>query len=285
MNNSVYQLYPLPAREQLLKGLYLAHRLRQCRTANGQAFVYSNFVTSIDGRIAIPHPSKAGMMVPKNTANERDWRMFQELAAQADLIISSGRYLRDWVDGRAQEILQIDDPRFADLRDWRQSQGLSLQPDIAIISGSLRFPIPDVLTAGGRKVVVFTSANPDAERVAEIESKGGQVVIAGNERVEGVTLVQRMTEMGYRTVYSTAGPKVLHLLLSGGVLNRLYLTHANRLLGGQPFSSIVEGPLLAAAVDLKIHSIYLDPHALDGLGQLFVSYDCAGSKLSAAEQE
>jgi len=285
MNDSVYQLYPLPAREQLLKGLYLAHRLRQCRTANGQAFVYSNFVTSIDGRIAIPHSSKAGMMVPKNTANKRDWRMFQELAAQADLIISSGRYLRDWVDGRAQEILQIDDPRFADLRDWRQSQGLSLQPDIAIISGSLRFPIPDVLTAGGRKVVVFTTANPDAERVAEIESKGAQVVIAGKERVEGGTLVQRMTEMGYRTVYSAAGPKVLHLLLSGGVLNRLYLTHANRLLGGQPYSSIVEGPLLAAAVDLKIHSIYLDPHALDGLGQLFVSYDCAGSKLSAAEQE
>jgi riboflavin biosynthesis pyrimidine reductase len=254
--------------------MFLSHKLRQYSAANGQAFVYSNFVTSIDGRIAIPHPSRPRMMVPKNTANERDWRMFQELAAQADMIISSGRYLRDWADGRAQEILQIDDPRFADLRDWRQSQGLSPQPDIAIISGSLRFPIPDVLTAGGRKVVVFTAANPDTDRVAEIESRGAQVVIAGNERVEGAALVQRMTELGYQTVYSAAGPKVLHLLLSGGALNRLYLTQANRLLGGQPFSSIVEGPLLETAVDLKINTVYLDPQALDGLGQLFVSYDC-----------
>ena len=284
MNDSVYQLYPLPATEQPLKGLFLAHNLRQYSAASGQAFVYSNFVTSIDGRIAIPQPSKPGMMVPRNTANERDWRMFQELAAQADIIISSGRYLRDWADGRAQEILQIDDPRFADLRDWRQSQGLSPQPDIAIISGSLRFPIPDVLTAGGRKVVVFTTAKPDPDRVAEIESKRAQVVIAGNERVEGATLVQRMTEMGYRTVYSAAGPKVLHLLLSGGALNRLYLTQANRLLGGQPFSSIVEGPLLTTAVDLQINSVYLDPHALDGLGQLFVSYDCVPSKLTTPEQ-
>ena len=83
-------------------------------------------------------------MVPKDTANERDWRLFQELAAQADLIISSGRYLRDWADGRAQEILQTDDPRFADLRQWRQDRGLSPQPDIAIISGSLNFPVPEM---------------------------------------------------------------------------------------------------------------------------------------------
>ena len=274
MNDSVTQLYPLPAAERPLEGLYLSHKLRQYSEASKRVFVYGNFVTSIDGRIAIPHPTRSGLMVPRNTANDRDWRMFQELAAQADMIISSGRYLRDWADGRAQEILQIDDPRLADLRDWRKSQGLSPQPDIAIISGSLRFPIPDVLSAGGRKIVVFTSANPDADRVAEIESSGAQVVIAGNERVEGAVLVQRMTEMGYRAVYSAAGPKVMQLLLSGGVLNRLYLTQANRLLGGQPFSSIVEGPLLETAVDLQINSIYLDPHALDGLGQLFVSYDC-----------
>ena len=212
-------------------------------------------------------------MVPKNTANERDWRLFQELAAQADIIISSGRYLRDWADGRAQEILQIDDPRFADLRQWRQDRGLPPQPDIAIISGSLRFPIPDVLTAGGRKVIVFTTANPNPERVKEIESRAGKVIVAGEKSVDGAALVEQMGALGYRTVYSATGPKVLHLLLAGGALNRLYLTQANRLLGGQPFSSIVEGPLFDTAVDLQIGTIYLDSEVLDGLGQLFVSYD------------
>jgi len=273
MNDTVLQLYPLPTAEHPLTGLFLSHDLRQHSEAPGQVFVYSNFVSSIDGRIAIPHPNRPGLMVPKDIANERDWRLFQELAAQADIIISSGRYLRDWADGRAQEILQIDDPRFADLRQWREDRGLLPQPDIAIISGSLRFPIPDVLMAGGRRVVVFTTANPDPDRVAEIESKAGQVVIAGDKSVDGAKLVQRMAEMGYRTVYSATGPKVLHLLLAGGALNRLYLTHANRLLGGQPFSSIVEGPLLETAVDLQIYKIYLDSQGLDGLGQLFISYD------------
>lgn len=272
MEGNVLQLYPLPSQELPLKGLYLAHDLRQHNRSTGPAYVYANFVASLDGRIAIPRPG-GGLKVPENTANDRDWRLYQELAAQADLIISSGRYLRDWAEGRAQEILQIDDPRFADLRAWRKERNLPMQPDIAIISGSLRFPIPEVLTAGGRKVVVFTSGEPDPERVAEIEAKAGQVIVAGDTGVEGDHLVAHLAGLGYRTVYSAAGPRILHLLITGGVLNRLYLTYANRLLGGDPFATILEGPLLEPAVGMKTNTIYFDPHGLGGLGQLFLSYD------------
>ncbi len=275
MLDSVIQLYPLPSAERPLTNLYLAHNLRQYCLTTRLPFVYANFIASLDGRIAIPHPN-GGLTVPKNIANERDWRLFQELAAQADLIISSGRYLRDWADGRAQEILQTDDPRFADLRDWRQEQGLAPQPDIAIISGSLDFPIPDVLTANGRKVVVFTTANPDPARVREIEAQAGQLYVAGDEAsVDGAQLVAQMGALGYRAIYSAAGPKILHLLLRSNVLDRLYLTHANRLLGGHPFASILEGELLETAVDMTLHTLYYDPQALNGLGQLLTAYNRA----------
>ncbi|GAB4407411.1 MAG: hypothetical protein Fur0044_00290 [Anaerolineae bacterium] len=273
--DNIMQLYPPSLKERPLKGTYLAHQLRLYSETLGKAFVYANFITSLDGRIAIPHLTRPGLMVPKNVANGRDWRLYQELAAQADLIISSGRYLRDWADGRAQEILQVDNPEFADLKAWRLEQGLPPQPDIAVISGSLRFPIPEVLTTGGRKVVVFTTANPDPARVREIEAKVGQVIVAGENSVDGKQMVHDMTELGYKTVYSGAGPKILHLLLTGGVLDRLYLTHVNRLLGGQPFSSIVEGDLLAPAVDMTLNTVYVDPYALNGLGQLLVSYQRA----------
>jgi riboflavin biosynthesis pyrimidine reductase len=266
-----------------LVGAYLAHQLRQnigesadkSADLSTKPFIYANFVTSLDGRIAIPHPSGRGQMVPKTTANEHDWRLYQELAAQADLIISSGRYLRDWDEGRAQEILQVDDPRFADLREWRENHGLPPQPDIAILSGSLDFPIPPVLTAGGRRVVVFTTANPDLERVREIEARAGKVFVAGEHSVSGAQLAQLLSELGYQTVYSAAGPRIMHLLIEGGVLDRLYLTFVNRLLGGQPFSSILEGPLLEPAVNLRIHHIYLDPEVFEGIGQLFAGYNLA----------
>jgi riboflavin biosynthesis pyrimidine reductase len=257
-----------------LDGAYLAHDVRRYAQQSGRPFVYANFVVSIDGRIAIPHPSGDGLTVPKSIANERDWRLFQELAAQADIIISSGRYLRDWAAGRAQEILQVDDPRFADLRAWRRSRGLPPQPDIAIVSASLDFPIPELLRAGGRRVVVFTTAEPDALRVEEIEAQTGQVIVAGAQSVNGATMVGRLTELGYRSVYSAAGPRVLHLLLAGGVLDRLYLTHANRLLGGRPYAAIVEGASLKPAADVRLNTVYFDPEALEGFGQLLLSYEC-----------
>ena len=269
----IQQLIPQPTRERPLPGTYLAHDLRQTARPSGRVFVYANFVVSLDGRIAIPHSSGQGLTVPEATANERDWRLFQELAAQADLIISSGRYLRDWADGRAQEILQVADPRFADLCRWREERGLKPQPDIAIISGSLNFPIPGVLKAGGRKVVVFTKANPDPARVREIEAQAGQVVVAGDSQVEGSPLALALGALGYQTVYSAAGPKILHMLLAANVLDRLYLTHASRVLGGNPFASIVEGALLNTAVNMTLHTLYYDPAGLDGLGQLFMSYN------------
>ncbi len=266
------RLYPLPTRQESLEGLYLSHDLRHLAEVGDEAYVYANLIASLDGRIAIPRPS-GGIGVPKAIANDRDWRLFQELAAQADVIISSGRYLREWAAGQAQEILQVDDPRFADLREWRQARGLAPHPDIAIVSGSLRFPIPEVLKAGGRKVVVFTSGEPDLERVHEIRAQAGQVIVAGKARVEGDKMIQALGQLGYRSVYSSAGPQILHTLLSGGVLQRLYLTQAPKLLGGDPYASVLEGALLDPPRQAQLHSLYLDPSGLDGLGQLFFSYD------------
>ncbi len=273
--NTVTQLYPLPSQELPLHGLYLGHDVRR-EAAHSGPFVYANFVTSLDGRIAIPGPTGSGQVVPKQVANSRDWRLFQELAVQADVVISSGRYLRDYASGHAQEILRVyDDPQFADLAQWRAQQGLSPQPDIAVISASLDFPIPEALLAGGRRVVIFTTEQADRQRARDLMDHAGQVVVAGDNVVTGDRLVQAMAGLGYQTIYSASGPKVLHLLLAAGALDRLYLTLAHRLLGGDPFSSIVAGPLLAPSAGMRLHTAYYDDVALDGLGQMFLCYQRA----------
>ena len=157
--DELIRLYPIPTVTMPLRGAYISHDLRQYAEKSGNPFIYANFVGSIDGRIAISNPNGIGFVIPKTIANQRDWRLFQELVAQADIILSSGRYLRDWAEGHAQEILQINDPRFADLQTWREKQGLSARPDIAIISGSLDFSIPPVMTSGDRKVVIITTSS------------------------------------------------------------------------------------------------------------------------------
>ena len=93
----------------------------------------------------------------------------------------------------------------------------------------------------------------------------------------GDQLAESLSDLGYKIIYNSTGPKVLHLLLAAGVLDRLYLTCANRILGGKPFSSVVEGDLLEPAVDFRLNTVYYDPVALDGLGQMLTSYDKASS--------
>lgn len=86
-------------------------------------------------------------------------------------------------------------------------------------------------------------------------------------------MVDYLTDLGYRTIFSSAGPQILYLLLTNNVLNRLYMTHACRILGGNSYASLVEGELLKPAVDLTLNSLYLDPPGQDGLSQLFIAYD------------
>ncbi len=262
------QLYPQHQADISLQGLYLSHNIRAL--GNEAPFVYSNYVTSLDGRIAVPHPTKPGLVVPKNVANARDWRLFQELAVQADVLISSGRYLRDYADGRAQEILQVyDDPRFADLQTWRSAQGLSPQPDIAVVSASLNFPVPAQLLSGERQVVVITTASSPVQKRKDLAQQGVNVIVVGDV-VTGKTLVTAFQESGYQYIYNATGPKVLHLLLADNALDRLYLTQVNRLLGGAPYAGIVDGPLFEHPIDMALNSIYLDAH---DVGQLFISYN------------
>ncbi len=52
---SLLALYPEPERTAL-EGLYLSHDLRRCRRG-GDPFVYSNFIASLDGRIAVADPA------------------------------------------------------------------------------------------------------------------------------------------------------------------------------------------------------------------------------------
>lgn len=280
MTQPLLQLFPQPVRELPLHGLYLNHNLRQYGDKYGRAFVFSNYIVSLDGRIAIPHPTHPGLMVPKAIANERDWRLLQELAAQSDIILSSGRYLRDIAAGRAQEFLQVDDPKFADLRRWREQQGLPPYSDVAIISRSLDFPIPKLLTQGGRKVLIFTTADPDPERVAQLKAQAGQVIIAGEGSdgaggVDGAKMVAHLTGRGYQVIFAASGPKILHMLIASGLLDRLYLTQTSRILGGDPFAAIVDGPLFDPPYDMTLHTLNYDPHAPANLGQLLAVYDRA----------
>lgn len=270
----VTQLYPAEGEaSRPLRNLYLQQPLEP-RHWPGGLFVYSNFVASLDGRIALDAPSAGASGVPPQTANPRDWRLFQELAGRADILITSGRYLRQFAAGTAQDVLPVgSEAAFADIRDWRRAQGLTVQPDVAVISASLAFEVPRSLLET-RQVVVLTTDGAPEERRRNLAAQGCSVVTTDTgPDLSGRGIARALAGAGYRRAYSVTGPQILHLLIADGVLDTLFVTHALRVLGGRSYDTIVEGEVLEDAPAFDLRSLFLDTHAPAGAMQLLARYD------------
>jgi riboflavin biosynthesis pyrimidine reductase len=112
-----------------------------------------------------------------------------------------------------------------------------------------------------------------AQRAKALADAGVEVLRLGDQAVGARRLVDALTERGLRLIYSTAGPEVLHMLLRGRVLDRLYLTTVARFLGGTDFATLVHGPELEPATDFALSALYLDPAGAEGVGQLLQVYD------------
>jgi riboflavin biosynthesis pyrimidine reductase len=266
-----------------LKGLYLGQWMRSGKNA-GDPFVYSNYIMSLDGRIAVARDGRSTRQVPAAIANPRDWRLYQELAAHADILITSGRYFRQSEIGEAQDRLPVSDhPDYADIREWRDRQGLAPQPDIAILSRSLAIP-PDSLKAyQGRRIFVLTGRRCDADRMARLTDGGVEVIAAGEDgAVDGAELVARLADRGYTRLYAIAGPDVLCTLLRAGVLDRLYLTTTHQLLAGDHFDTLTRGNGFDPALGMRLAALYLDSHAPAGASQWFSTFEPAGKSVSPA---
>lgn len=271
-SDPILRLWPGPQEERPLCGLYLDLKLHKLASA-GEVLIYSNYITSLDGRISIRDAETGEYQVPGAIANRRDWRLYQELAAQSDVMITSARYFRQLAKGQAQDLLPVGSgDEYADLAVWRQAQGLTEQPAVAILSRSLDIPPEALDKVSDRDVYVFTTATADPGRIASIRAHGAQVVAAGESGVEGELLKGELAALGFRSVCMIAGPEVHATLLDAGVLDRLFLSQRHLLLAGNDFHTIVEqAPVLPRLLNLL--SLYYDAAG----GQIFSQFSISNN--------
>ncbi|MBF0281757.1 MAG: dihydrofolate reductase family protein [Zetaproteobacteria bacterium] len=265
------QLYPQiagKASHHPLIGSYLEKALHRAAPV-GDLLIYANYIASLDGRISLKNPHTGQYDVPASIANQRDWRLYQELAAQADVMLTSARYFRQLELGCAQDLLPVGQgDAYDDLRQWRHEQGLSPQPDIVVISQSLDIPIASLrpwLTQ--RKVLIATLTSPSDAKMTPFVDAGIEILHLGDTKVEGLLLKHALIARNYRAAYMIAGPQVHAMLLEAGVLNRLFLTTRHTLIGGADGHSILNQDLQIPHV-CRLNSLYLDR---DG-GQQFADY-------------
>jgi riboflavin biosynthesis pyrimidine reductase len=249
------RLFPTPAAPVPLQGLYSSERFAP-PTQRSASFVYANFIASLDGRISLPDPRTSKRAAPPAITNRRDWRLFQELAACADALLTSGRHVRDLVRARV-------------------TRGLPAQPAVVIVTASLELPPLLELTDAGRAVYVATGSAADPQRVAHIESQGARVLSVGTgPRVEGGRLIEALAREAHRNIALIGGGEILETLIADDALDRLYLTVACRILGGLAFDTLMTGPALEHAAKFTMKALHYDAAGEErDVEQLFAIFD------------
>ena len=263
----ITRIFPQPATTRSLRGLYLTHDLRG-QGDLGKPLVYTNFITSLDGRISERGPG-GHRRVPAAIANPHDWRLYLELMAQADVVLTTARHLRGVAAGR-EEMPGLAGDETADLVSWRRARGLAPTPAIAVVSAALDLPVARLLLKHPGPLLLLTNGAVEGSRVAALEAEGAEVLAVGAGRYPTAReILAGLSSRGYRCIYSIAGPRVFHTLVAGGALDRLYLTIAQTVIGGSGDTLLPDAQLPSPA-SFALQAAYCDSRGARGVGQLFL---------------
>lgn len=205
-------------------------------------WVRAVFVSSVDGAASVD--GRAGGL-----GNTTDRDLFAVLRGLADVVlVGAGTALAEGY-GPVRPT-----PLWADDRVGRAST-----PPMAIVSRSLAFdltgPLFTAAPESSRTIVLTCEAAPDAllrdvRRVAD-------VIVAGGERVDPTTALDRLAQRGLRRISCEGGPRLLSDIAEAGCLDELCLTVSPVLLGGDA-PRITNGPLLTSRLGLGLTGVWED---------------------------
>ena len=273
MPTSLTRLHPPDTARHPLQGLCLKHRLIE-RAEAGRPYIYSSFITSLNGVIAIDD-GQGNWTHPSTLTDPRDLRLLCELMAQADCLITSAGYLRDLERGSLGNLLQLPQrPEYQDLLNYRARHHDSPFPSILVVSQSLDFRLPPSIAEHRQTLRILAPANAPEQRISELRDQGVEVVIGDSEDwVDSESVVASLKELGARTAYLFCGPRLNGVLMNSGQVSRLYLTWLHRLQGGHP--ALTAGSFLPApqAPAMKLGELFLAEAGEDQPGLWFGYFD------------
>ena len=220
-----------PVKKQVpLEGLYLGERLRDLAAEIGRSLVLCDYLADQNGVVA-KATNDGHFEIPAQIKNSSNWSRYQELMAQADVIISSGSYFKRLATQGAQDILYQFEPgqAFEGLGQWRLDAGFKNRgPDVAVVTRDLDFELPEELRNSGRRVIIFTTNSmAGSDKARSLRNADKSIVGSGETGVDGGRMIATLAkEMGYRVIMMVSGPRVLELLLAAKCLDLFYVTEA-----------------------------------------------------------
>lgn len=193
------------------------------------AVLYANFVSSIDGVVALGAERNSGTLI--SGKSEADRFVMGLLRALADVVIVGAGTMRAEGKGALWTPDYIYPPAADGYRELRQRLRLSDQPQLAILTATGEiFASERALEAGA---LVLTTDGAASRLRSRLPSASRVVTVGMGRGVSIVEAIRRLRAEGFQRLLSEGGPTVIAGLLSAGLLDQLFLTLAPVLAGRQ----------------------------------------------------
>ena len=186
--------------------------------------VYANFVSAVDGVVALPERGESGAVV--SGGSEADRFLMGLLRAAADaVLIGAGTFRKAQGDlWQPEAIYPPAGPLFAELR---RQLGLRAQPPLVVVTSSGAI---DVAQPALADALILTSPE-GAARLSGSLPAGARVMEIDARPIGARAIIELLRAQGYVRILTEGGPSLFGELLSEGQVDELFLTTSPRLFG------------------------------------------------------
>ena len=209
--------------------------------------LYANFVSSVDGVVALPGVGESGGVVSGNS--EPDRFVMGLLRAVADAVLIGAGTFRAGAGDR-----WLPESAFPAARDLfvelREQLGLRPQPLLVVVSASGNL---DPGQPALRDCLVVTTAQGESRMQGKLPT-GARIAVLDTQRFNGRAFLELLHDQKLQVILTEGGPSLVGQLIDEGLLDELYITTSPRLFGRRPGDgrkSLVDGVDLGGrALDL-----------------------------------
>lgn len=202
--------------------------------------LYTNFVASVDGVVAIPGLPGSNALIAGGSA--ADQFVMGLLRAAADVVLIGSGTLHASARGRwrPETVFPSAAGAYATLR---AALGLEPHPRVAIVTASGAIPLEHPVLRD--RPLVLTNGQ-GASRLAGVLTPQVEVVaLPGDAAVDVRSAIESLRGRGYRRILSEAGPHLFGSLVAADLVDTLFLTVSPLLAGRlEPTLGLVEGVAL-----------------------------------------
>jgi riboflavin biosynthesis pyrimidine reductase len=203
--------------------------------------LFANFVSSIDGVVALPGGDESGHVVSGDS--EADRFVMALLRACADaVVVGAGTFRKG-----AGHLWHSDDIYPDGARGFEETRsrlGLARRPALVLVTGS---GLIDTTQPAVRDAIVVTTPAGEARLRHQVPSTA-RIVVSDDDKVRFADVIQLLHKEGLRLLLTEGGPSLVAHLVAETVLDELFVTSSPTLFGRYPNDhrkSLIDGLDLA----------------------------------------